>query len=180
MRSTLLSPPGALSIVAIVLAAGGFSYAAIPSADGTIHGCYDEARGTLRVVDAEEPGGGRCPDGEEALSWSQQGPTGPAGAQGPAGTPGPAGPTGGFKGIRRVKAFGSFSDAKSKSVTANCAPGEVATGGGHQLIGKIDGRVITRSFPTGGDPPTGWQTKAIASVAVGNWRVRTWVVCVKL
>lgn len=180
MRRTLLTPPGLLSLLAVFLAAGGLAYAAIPSADGTIHGCYDKARGTLRIVDAEAVGGGRCSDAEAALSWNQKGPVGPTGPKGAAGAQGPAGPAGGFKAIRRVKAFSKFTDAKSKKITVSCAAGEVATGGGHQLIGSIDGRIVTRSFPVGGSPPTGWQAKAFATVALDNWRLRTWVVCAKL
>jgi hypothetical protein len=180
MKRTLLTPHGALLLLVAVLAGGGLAYAAIPSADGTIHGCFDKARGTLRIVDAEAIGGGRCSDSEAALSWNQKGPVGPAGPQGPVGAQGPGGPAGGFKGIRRVVAFGKFTNATSKNVTVNCAAGEVATGGGHQLVGKFDGRVVTRSFPVGGSPPTGWQAKARATVALGNWRVRAWAVCAQL
>jgi hypothetical protein len=60
-----------------VIVAGGIAYAAIPSADGTISGCYRTIDGTLRVIDAEA--GQTCRSGEKPLTWSQTGPPGPPG-----------------------------------------------------------------------------------------------------
>jgi hypothetical protein len=67
-----------------VLVGVGVAAAAIPAADGTIHGCFNKASGVLRLVDA----GVACKTGEQAISWSQRGP------QGPPGPPGPVGPAG--------------------------------------------------------------------------------------
>lgn len=82
------------------LLAGGVGWAAIPSADGTIEGCYrtstDDQKGQLRVV--EDPAS--CRSNELAIQWSregQRGDTGPQGIRGPqgeAGATGPAGPKG--------------------------------------------------------------------------------------
>ena len=71
---------------------GGTAYAAglIPSADGTIHACYNTTNGNTRVV-AE---GTKCRTHEKALVWNQTGPVGPQGPVGPTGASGPAGPTG--------------------------------------------------------------------------------------
>src|SRR5205823_11718433 len=87
-----------LALVA-VLAAAGVGYAAVPSADGVIHGCIGtNPAGSLRVVDAEA--GDKCRTSERELTWNQQGPkgdkgdTGPAGPVGPQGPAGPIGPTG--------------------------------------------------------------------------------------
>jgi hypothetical protein len=179
MKRRLHTPSGIVSIVLLLLVAGGIASAAIPSADGTIHACYNLGRGTFRVVDADGPGGGRCPDTETALSWNQKGPAGPQGGPGPQGPPGPAGPQGSFKGIRLVKAFSPLTVAASKTVTASCAAGEVVTGGGYSLLGVIDGRLITRNFPVNGNPPTAWQVKGRAP-GVGKWRVRAWALCAKL
>jgi hypothetical protein len=65
-----------VAIVALIVALGGVAIASIPSADGTIHGCYN-AQGQLRVIDAES--GASCAPGETALSWNQTGPAGPPG-----------------------------------------------------------------------------------------------------
>ena len=90
----------ALALVG-VLAAVGVGYAAIPSADGVIHGCYNASSnpsGQLRVIDVE--GGAKCAKNEKALDFNQQGPKGdkgdpgPQGPQGVPGAQGPAGPTG--------------------------------------------------------------------------------------
>src|SRR5262249_38322008 len=84
-----------------LVASVGVGYAAIPSADGVIHACYNGKSnpvGMLRVIDAEA--GAQCAKSEKLLSFNQtgpQGPAGPTGPQGPAGLqgePGPVGPTG--------------------------------------------------------------------------------------
>src|SRR3954452_22837794 len=67
MRLKRPSPAMVVSIVALVLAAGGFAVAAMPSPDGTIHGCYKKDGGALRVV----KGAGGCKTGERALSWNR-------------------------------------------------------------------------------------------------------------
>jgi hypothetical protein len=72
----------------VTFLAGGIAYAAIPDSGGLIHGCYQNNKGTLRVVDSTTPG---CSIGETSLSWNQ---TGPQGLQGPQGTQGPVGPSG--------------------------------------------------------------------------------------
>lgn len=178
-----ISPSLVISLVAVTLAAGGLAYATIPSADGTIHACYSKANGALRVVDSDAVGGGRCADSETALTWSQQGPPGQVGAkgaQGAAGPVGPAGPAGGFKGVVRRELSGVMGNQTAKTLSIKCAAGEVATGGGHQMVGSIDGRVVTRSFPTGGSPPTGWEVKARRTVGFGKWKLFGYAVCAVL
>lgn len=72
--------------------------AAIPSANGTIYGCYAKAgnpnQGALRVVDQGNP----CKPGEAPLTWNQTGQQGPTG---PKGDPGPQGPEGPVSSIER-------------------------------------------------------------------------------
>jgi hypothetical protein len=81
-----------IATAALVVAAAGVTYAAIPDPVGVIHGCYDTTTGALRVID---PPTTTCTAGREsALDWSQQGPAGSQGAQGPPGSAGPAGPAG--------------------------------------------------------------------------------------
>src|SRR5262245_12725833 len=81
---------------AIGLAAlGGTAWAAqtvasIVGADGTIHGCYAQNTGLLRVV-AE---GTTCNARELPIQWNQQGPTGAKGDRGARGPKGDAGPPG--------------------------------------------------------------------------------------
>lgn len=87
-----------LAIVAAVALVGTAS-AVIPAADGTISGCYEATKGTLRIVDEDVA----CGKHERAIKWSQRGPqglpgeagpAGPAGADGQDGERGPTGPRG--------------------------------------------------------------------------------------
>src|ERR1035437_3100703 len=102
-----LSFSNVVSLIALFVALGGVSYAAvsaIPGPDGVIHGCYQKHKGSLRVVAK----GKKCSKAELTISWNKQGtpgvqgmpgtqgnagPTGPQGAQGVAGNVGAAGPT---------------------------------------------------------------------------------------
>jgi len=77
----------------------GHAVAAIPDANGVVHGCYNLTNGSTRIVDTAAS----CKIGEAAIQWNQtgqQGPQGPQGAQGaqgpqgPQGIPGPTGATG--------------------------------------------------------------------------------------
>ena len=59
----------------------------------TLHGCYNNRTGALRVV----LDGSQCERSESPIEWSREGPAGPAGPagpQGPVGETGPAGPQG--------------------------------------------------------------------------------------
>jgi hypothetical protein len=83
-----------LLIAAGLLVAGGsLAYAAIPDAQGVIHGCRDTSTGDLRVIDTQTRLGvtSRCSVSESPLNWNQ---TGPQGDTGPQGVPGPVGPQG--------------------------------------------------------------------------------------
>lgn len=78
-----------------VLATVGIAYAAIPSADGVIHSCYNAGSnpsGQLRVIDQEA--GGKCAKNEKALDFNQKGPKGDKGDKGDPGQTGPTGPAG--------------------------------------------------------------------------------------
>jgi hypothetical protein len=79
-----------VAAVAVVVAIGGIAYAAIPSSNGTIQGCYQKANGSLRVVESAT----ECKKNEQAISWNQKGQPGPPGAQGEAGPRGASGPKG--------------------------------------------------------------------------------------
>jgi len=75
------SPSMVVALLALVVAASGAAFAAIPSTNGEIHGCYETRTGLLRVINAEA--GGTCIANKETpISWNQEGPQGPAGADG--------------------------------------------------------------------------------------------------
>jgi hypothetical protein len=72
------SPSMVVALVALVLAAGGVTYAAIPDSSGTIHACYSKS-GTLHVIDTEANPPETCRTRETGLDW----PGGPVPASGP-------------------------------------------------------------------------------------------------
>lgn len=65
------------AIAAVLATLGGAAYAAIPDGN-TIHGCYKEDYGQLRVIEVS----GDCGPSELAISWNQQGPPGLPGRDG--------------------------------------------------------------------------------------------------
>ena len=70
----------AVLVVGLVVGLAGFAYAAIPDAQGVIHGCYRSsgllANGALRIIDSDTQA---CNNNEDAISWNQTGPQGPPG-----------------------------------------------------------------------------------------------------
>src|SRR2546426_104166 len=79
-----------LGLTALVVAIGGVAFAAIPDSGGTIHGCYSNSNGNLRIVESSAG----CRSNENAISWNQQGPSGSPGEPGALGPTGPTGPRG--------------------------------------------------------------------------------------
>ncbi len=89
-----------LAAAATLALGGAAAFAAVSAGDGSIHACRVKRHGLLRVPDA----GKTCKRTETALTWSIEGPAGPAG---PAGAPGPAGPPG-PKGDQGPSALGAL------------------------------------------------------------------------
>jgi hypothetical protein len=73
-----------VALIALVVAVGGVAFATIPDSQGTIHGCYLKANGSLRVAESASD----CRSSELPIQWNQTGPTGPTGLQGPPGSGG--------------------------------------------------------------------------------------------
>ncbi len=74
-----------------LFATSAAAVASIPDPYGTIHACYANKSGALRVIDSAEAS---CAAKETALEWGFSGQAGPAGPEGPAGAQGPQGPAG--------------------------------------------------------------------------------------
>jgi hypothetical protein len=85
-----------LGIAVLLVGAIGVAHAEIPTATGTLVGCYKSNQGGLRLVDDA----GQCNPSEKSVTWNVVGPMGPQGpaglqgVQGPVGPQGPAGRTG--------------------------------------------------------------------------------------
>ena len=73
VRSRRIGIVAAAALVAVALSATA-AYSLIPSADGTIHACYEKTTGIIRVIDTES--GRSCLRWEQPLSWDQHGSSG--------------------------------------------------------------------------------------------------------
>lgn len=100
LRSRRPSPGTVIALLALVIATGGVTYAAIPDSGGAIHSCYTSS-GALRVIDKET--GGVCRSSETALTFNQTGPPGPPGVDGTDGQDG-------LDGLDGLDADGAFGE----------------------------------------------------------------------
>ena len=153
MRLRRPSPSIVIATAALVLAAGGFAVAAIPSRDGTIHACYKTEGGDVRVVK-----GTTCKQGERALSWNR----GVAGVVVRTRT----------LTIQPSKCTGSgqFELCQGTgALTVPCRAGERATGGGfgQSKTGTSASPTESRPSPAAGKP-TGWTVAAVATRSGGS------------
>jgi hypothetical protein len=158
--------------------------AAIPDAQGVIHGCYN-SQGALRVIDSASA---TCKSSETALNWNQRGIPGPTGAKGDQGIQGPSGPKGATGQKGATGSAGSLSTYTNSTVTSipagtvngtsvMCNGSDVPTGGGAAV--QYTGMNFTGSYPLGSGAPggiEGWQAYVDNTTAsAGNLTV--WVVC---
>jgi hypothetical protein len=63
------SPATVIAIAALIVAAGGAAFAAIPDSSGTVHTCYQRSTGNLRAVESSSD----CRPSENSLDLSQGG-----------------------------------------------------------------------------------------------------------
>jgi hypothetical protein len=55
-----------VAVAAVLVATSGAALAAIPDANGVIHGCINNRTGALRVIDSEAPASQTCTSKETA------------------------------------------------------------------------------------------------------------------
>jgi hypothetical protein len=97
-----------------------------------------------------------------------QGPEGPVGPQGPAGT------------TNVVVRKGQPRTGNGLTATVDCAPGEIATGGGGLVTSSGGLAVLEFSIPqpdTDGATPTGWKVRADNRGEIGNITLTPYVLC---
>jgi hypothetical protein len=137
---------------AAVVVASGVVWAAIPhSATGDISGCVGK-KGELRLIDAEA--GDTCTVKEKPVQWPTRLTT-----------------------VMRSTTFTSQM-GYGNTATVNCAPGELALGGGYQLLDGIPSdrvQSVIGSYPQG---TTAWQVQWYWNPNGEQWQV--YVVCAKL
>jgi hypothetical protein len=157
-----------VAAVLVVLAAAVAATAAIPDANGVIHGCRNLKSGVLRVIDTDK--GQTCSKDEAALTWNQTGP------QGPAGPPGISG--------YEVVSQTITAETQGVPVVAQCPPGKRVLGGGGGSGEAANGNntnydmVLTESRPMYPPDVDGWYVKLQAvNGAQGPFRVTAFAVC---
>jgi hypothetical protein len=123
-----------------------------------------------------------CPKGTTAVTWNQQGPTGPAGQQGPKGDTGAQGPAGndGAAGpgttIKEYSSFYSYNSGQNSTFTLDCLSGSTLVSGfasASDPFGPNDpGGYISAQSP-GGD--NGWRATGMLNFPYVNSGVNLWV-----
>jgi hypothetical protein len=185
-----LSYANVMATVAVFIALGGSSYAALrvtsrnvpkdalTGADIKNLTGRDVRNNSLTGADVTGLGSGDVTNGgllAEDFAAGQL----PAGAQGPKGDPGPKGDTGspGISGLEEVNDFSDFNSTDAKGVTANCPAGKKVVGGG-AFVNASGGPVALRtSVPVSGSLD-GWAVTAYEPVAHGgNWNVNARALC---
>jgi hypothetical protein len=155
LSGTSLKKKGGILALAMpaVLIAVGVGYAAIPSADGVIHSCYNATAnpsGALRVIDTEA--GAKCAKNEKALDFNRIGPPGPQGApgppgpQGPQGIPGPAGADGPAGPIGPAGSTGPAGPAGPPGPSDAYIASHVQS---VPLLNQVETQVVSRFLPAG-------------------------------
>jgi collagen triple helix repeat protein len=149
---------GALGLVLVTAAAR----ASIPDANGVIHTCVSQAKGTWRPIDFPAE---TCRSGESMLDFNQQGPKGDPGVNGVDGINGIDGRNGingvngvdgkdgqdGVSGYEIVTSTVTLDPATGRFLTALCPQGKRVMSGGWELVTPA---AFGTYFVNGGIPET--------------------------
>lgn len=126
-----------IALLALFVALGGTSYAAVKSIvgrDGVIHGCYARKTGALRVVKPSA----RCHRGESKIAWNNDGRPGLRGIAGPEGPRGPAGAAAPPAAAAAHVSLGQSTLTGSTPVAADLA----SPGGSGKLVTTFPSRLV--------------------------------------
>jgi hypothetical protein len=169
---------GVTATVALFVALGGSSYAAITISGSSIRNgtvtTADVKDGSLRARDVKNGTltAADVKNGSLLAADFKAGelPAGPAGPAGPQGATGPQGPAGATNVVARSEDVTVAAGGGTATRTAECQTGEVAVGGGAGLSGAANGSVAVffdepreadGSPPEEGDVPTSWHAGAV-------------------
>ena len=181
------SPAMAVAVLALFVALGGSSYAAI-----TITGNNVE-NGTLTSADLKNNSvtsvdirsGSLVPQDFKA----GQLPAGPQGVQGPQGIQGPKGDQGppGISGLQRVSATSGPNSDSPKEVMANCPEGKSVIGTGYDISGAVAGTppnmdtdvALDQLQPSDETTVPGWVAAAASEVdpSTREWSLGVFALC---
>jgi hypothetical protein len=170
-----LSYANLIATLALFLALGGSSYAALNLPKGSVGGTQ------LKRNSVSSPkvkrGSLLLSDFKASQRASLRGP------QGPQGLKGDVGASGATSVAAREGAFTTVQPDEFGAAAVDCNPGEVATGGGIELNnGSARDMVQVKSVPTpSAGKPTGWEARAFNSDSdnddVDTIDVRAYVIC---
>ena len=152
-------------VLALVLAAGGFAVAAIPSG-GVIHGCFAKRTGALRVIDSSK----HCARGEKALSWNQQGKPGLPGKQGPQGVPGSDAQFNGAGAGGDLTGTFPSPQIRAGAVTADKVAPNSLTGNeiDESTLGQVPNSTLLGGLPAGSYSHTGVSSFQVGGITSGG------------
>jgi len=164
-----LAQPGAVALIALaaVLAGAQIATATIPDANGTVHGCVNQQKGQLYVIDPSA--GDTCGKKDTALDWNKTGETGVQGAPGPKGVPGFQG-TAGISGYEKMSVTEPTDSTGNGRAEADCSSGKVALAGGYELSSKS---IPLHSAPT--SDGSGWVVDVTAGAL--NSTITAFAIC---
>jgi hypothetical protein len=184
LRKTLILVAALLAVVGAAAAAT----AAIPDANGVIHGCYKRNapnRGLMRVIDSEA--GQTCPSGYAPLNWNRTGPAGPRGPAGPAGASGVSGYEiiGSTKTVQVDAGQTNYGDFIDTCAARNKRP---VGGGGYLTLpdavgdppSPAPGWSVGATFPfNNGQGTEAWVVQLVRAPggAAATYTFRMWVAC---
>jgi hypothetical protein len=169
---------GVVATIALFVALGGSSYAAITISgsnvrNGTLTGA-DVKSNSLSGSDVKNSSitASDVKNGSLLAADFQAGqlPAGPQGPAGPAGPAGPQGPAGATNVVSRRSDILVPGGNATRELVAKCQPGEVAVGGGANITGAINavGGVISseplkadETHPANGEPAGAWRAIAL-------------------
>ena len=186
---TRLSFANVVSLIALFVALGGSSYAAVTLARNTVGAAQIKAGG----VGSSEVKNGSLLRKDFKRGQLPAGATGPQGAQGPQGPAGERGATGAFGAatVQFEQATVDLADGTSASYNAFCLDGQQAIGGGargddfdSEDTAVTSSRPAISSTNTGapidGQGFTGWRTtvRNLAGGVAAGIRPEVWVICV--
>jgi hypothetical protein len=165
-----LSPSAAIAVLALFVALGGSSYAAVKVTGKDIR------NGTVSSADIRDRSL-RPRDFKPGVL--RQGPVGPVG---PTGLRGPAGPAGaGLTGMQRVIVTQPAGTLTAVSATAQCPAGKFAISGGAEVEPFSAPVAVSDVGPGGGsgDHAPGWWARAAETAPyAGDWKLTAVAVCV--
>jgi Lamin Tail Domain len=130
-RTRLLAAP-ALALAALAATAAVGSTATAVEDDPVVQACKHKLTGRLRAVATADA----CRSSELPISWSRQGPAGPAGPEGPAGPPGPKGDPG--PGVSTLNALHGLACTRADG-KAGTVDLEIANDGDVTLLCLVEG-----------------------------------------